>query len=144
VDFGLLGPLLVRDGGRPVEVSAPRQRVLLATLLLSAGRVVSVDALAETLWDGRPPAGARGALHSGVQRLRAKLGPAGSGLIVTRAPGYVLQLGEGDFDVRRFRVLAARDLGRSSGGSAPAGSPLTPHIVMPEVCVMREPEPKTI
>ena len=60
VDFGLLGPLVVRDGTRYVPVSAPRQRVLLAALLLSAGRVVSLDALAEVLWDGQPPAG-RGA-----------------------------------------------------------------------------------
>ena len=78
MDFGLLGPLLVRDGARPVAVSAPRQRVLLATLLLSGGRVVSVDALAEMVWDGRPPAGARGALHSAIQRLRATLGPPGA------------------------------------------------------------------
>src|SRR5215831_2184048 len=115
VDFGLLGPLSVRDGARQMVVSAPRQRVLLATLLLSAGRVVSADALAEVLWGGRPPAGARAALHSGVQRLRAKLGPAGGSLIVTRPPGYVLQLGEGEFDVRQFGVLAAR--GRAAAGA---------------------------
>src|SRR5215831_8572678 len=45
VDFGLLGPLSVRDGVRQVAVSAPRQRVLLAALLLDADRVVSVDSL---------------------------------------------------------------------------------------------------
>src|SRR5215471_14883940 len=115
VDFGLLGPLLVRDGARPVVVSAPRQRVLLAVLLLSAGRVVSAEALAEVLWDGRPPAGARGALHSGVQRLRSALGPAGPELIVTRPPGYVIELEGGEFDVRRFGVLAAR--GRAAAGA---------------------------
>jgi len=108
VDFGLLGPLTVSDGARPVAVSAPRQRVLLATLLLSAGRVVSVDTLAEVLWDGEPPAGARGAMHSAIQRLRSALGPAGAGLIGTRPPGYVLQLGGSRFDVREFEVLAAR------------------------------------
>lgn len=48
MDFGLLGPLIVRDGTQHVPVSAPRQRVLLAALLLSAGRVVSLDELAET------------------------------------------------------------------------------------------------
>ena len=63
MDFGLLGPLVVRDGTRQVPVSAPRQRVLLAALLLNAGRVVSLDALGETLWEGQLPAGARGALH---------------------------------------------------------------------------------
>jgi DNA-binding SARP family transcriptional activator len=46
VDFGLLGTLVVRDGTRDVSVSAPRQRVLLAALLLGAGRVVSLDDLA--------------------------------------------------------------------------------------------------
>ena len=71
MDFGLLGPLTVSDGARPVAVSAPRQRVLLATLLLNAGRVVGVDTLAELLWDGLPPAGARGAMHSAIQRLRS-------------------------------------------------------------------------
>ena len=57
MDFGLLGPLGVRDGTRQVPVSAPQQRVLLAALLLSAGRVVSLDDLAETLWEGQPPSG---------------------------------------------------------------------------------------
>ena len=79
--FGLLGPLLIRDGTRQVAVSAPRQRVLLAALLLSAGRVVSLDALGETLWEGQLPAGARGALHSAVQRLRSTLGSSGAGLV---------------------------------------------------------------
>jgi DNA-binding SARP family transcriptional activator/tetratricopeptide (TPR) repeat protein len=124
VDFGLLGPLLVRDGARPVVVSAPRQRVLLATLLLSAGRVVSADALAEMLWDGRPPAGGRGALHSAIQRLRSTLGPLGAGLIVTRPPGYVLQLGDGGFDVRQFAVLAARGQAAAEAGAWPAAAGL--------------------
>jgi DNA-binding SARP family transcriptional activator/tetratricopeptide (TPR) repeat protein len=117
VDFGLLGPLLVRDGTRQVAVSAPRQRVLLAALLLDAGRVVSVDALAETVWDGHPPAGARAALHSAIQRLRSTLGPAGAGLIGTRPPGYVIQLGDSEFDVRRFEVLAARGHAAAHAGA---------------------------
>ena len=108
MDFGLLGPLVVRDGTRHVSVSAPRQRVLLATLLLSAGRVVSLDALAEMLWEGQPPTGARGALHSAVQRLRSTLGPSGAGLVETRPPGYLIKVDDGEFDVREFSALAAR------------------------------------
>src|SRR5215469_3639247 len=119
VDFGLLGPLTVSDGARPVTVSAPRQRVLLATLLLSAGRVVSVDTLTEVLWDGEPPAGARGAMHSAIQRLRSALGRAGAGLIGTRPPGYVLQLGDSGFDVREFEVLAARGRAAAQAGTWP-------------------------
>src|SRR5215468_6440377 len=117
VDFGLLGPLTVSDGARPVAVSAPRQRVLLAALLLSAGRVVSVDTLAEVLWDAEPPAGARGAMHSAIQRLRSALGPAGAGLIGTRPPGYVLQLGDSGFDVREFEVLAAQGRAAAQAGA---------------------------
>ena len=124
MDFGLLGPLLVRDGARQVAVSAPRQRVLLATLLLSAGRVVSVDALAEMVWDGRPPAGARGALHSAIQRLRTTLGPSGAALIGTRPPGYVLQVGDGEFDVRQFGVLAARGHAAAEAGAWAAAARL--------------------
>ena len=117
MDFGLLGPLTVSDGDRPVVVSAPRQRVLLAALLLDAGRVVSVDTLTEVLWDGEPPAGARGAMHSAIQRLRSALGTAGAGLIGTAPPGYVLRLGDDGFDVREFGVLAARGRAAARAGA---------------------------
>jgi DNA-binding SARP family transcriptional activator/tetratricopeptide (TPR) repeat protein len=117
VDFGLLGPLRVRDSTRQVPVSAPRQRVLLAALLLSAGRVVSVDALAETLWEGGPPAGARGALHSAVQRLRSTLGPAGASLIETRPPGYLIKVDGAGLDIREFSELATRGHAAAEAGT---------------------------
>ncbi len=117
MDFGLLGPLVVRDGTRYVPVSAPRQRVLLAALLLSGGRVVGLDALAEVLWEGQPPAGARGALHSAVQRLRSTLGPSGAGLVETRPPGYLIRVDDGEFDVREFSVLAARGHAAAAAGT---------------------------
>ena len=116
VNFGLLGPLVVNDGARLVPVSAPRQRVLLAALLLEAGRVVSVDALAGALWEDQPPAGARGALHSAVQRLRATLGPDGGRLIETRPPGYLIRVGDGELDVRHFGVLTARGYAAAAAG----------------------------
>jgi DNA-binding SARP family transcriptional activator len=117
VDFGLLGPLVVRDGTRDVSVSAPRQRALLAALLLEAGRVVGLDALAEVLWEGQPPAGARGALHSAVQRLRSTLGPSGADLIETRAPGYLIRVDDGQLDVREFSALAARGQAAAAAGT---------------------------
>ena len=117
VRFGLLGTLVVRDGATDVPVSAPRQRVLLASLLLGAGRVVGVDELAEVLWEGQPPAGARGAIHSAVQRLRVTLGPSGAGLVETRAPGYLMRVDDGDFDVREFSALAARGQAAAAAGT---------------------------
>ena len=116
MDFGLLGPLVVRDGPREISVSAPRQRVLLAGLLLSAGRVVSLDALAGMLWEGEPPAGARGALHSAVQRLRSTLGPAGAELIETRAPGYLISIGDDKLDIRQFSALTTRGHAAAEAG----------------------------
>ena len=56
--FGVLGPLLVRDGESVIGLPLGRQRVLLAALLMRAGAVVSADALAEVVWDGAPPGGA--------------------------------------------------------------------------------------
>ena len=117
MEFGLLGPLVVGDGTRQVSVSAPRQRVLLAALLLNAGRVVSLDALGETLWEGQLPAGARGALHSAVQRLRSTLGPPGADLVETRPPGYLIKVDDGEFDVREFGGLAARGHAAAEAGA---------------------------
>jgi DNA-binding SARP family transcriptional activator len=117
VEFGLLGPLLVRDGTRNVPVSAPRQRVLLAALLLSAGRVISLGALAETIWEGQPPAGARGALHTAVQRLRSTLDPSSTGLVETRPPGYLINVADGELDLRAFAALAARGHAAAEDGN---------------------------
>ena len=124
MDFGLLGPLRVRDGARHVSVSAPRQRVLLAALLLSAGRVVSLDSLAGTLWEGGAPAGARGALHSAVQRLRSTLGPAGASLIETRPPGYLINAEDAGLDIREFSELAARGHAAAQAGTWPEAASL--------------------
>ena len=83
VQFGLLGPLIVRLDGETVPVAPGKQRVLLATLLLSANRVVAVDELAEALWGTAPPATARVTLQNYVLRLRKTLGDAAAG----SAPG---------------------------------------------------------
>ena len=43
MEFGLLGPLLVRCGGKVIPVQRGNQRALLATLLLAANRVTADD-----------------------------------------------------------------------------------------------------
>jgi hypothetical protein len=73
--LGVLGPLCVRHGGAVVVVPAARQRALLAALLVQANQPVSFGELAEVVWDGVPPPGARGTLRSYVMRLRTVLGP---------------------------------------------------------------------
>ncbi len=85
----LLGPVAVRVDGRPVELGGVRARALLARLALDPGRVVSVDALVDALWDADPPAAPGNALQAAVSRLRRAV-PA----LPLRAqpPGYLLDL----------------------------------------------------
>ena len=75
LDFLLLGPLEVRDGGRPLHLGGMRQRSVLAILLLHAGEVVPADTLIEELWRDDPPADAASALQQHVSRLRRLLDP---------------------------------------------------------------------
>ena len=103
--LAILGPLLVHDGETQVDVPRGRLRVLLATLLLHARNPVAADTLAEFVWDGAPPPSALVTLRSHVQRLRRVLGPRAGARLVTRNPGYLLQAGEDEIDVLRFRGL---------------------------------------
>jgi DNA-binding SARP family transcriptional activator/tetratricopeptide (TPR) repeat protein len=117
VEFGLLGPLVVRAGGVPVVVSASKQRVLLAALLLRANQVVGAGELAEAVWEGCPPETARVTLQNYVKRLRHVLGPAGYERIVTRPAGYAIEVGPGELDVARFTELRAGGLAAARAGS---------------------------
>src|SRR5688572_16336952 len=85
--FRLLGPLEVIDGGRQVALGGPRQRLVLAHLLLAANRVVTLDELIEKVWDEDPPRAARNTIQSYVSHLRATLGPD---RIEGRSPGYLI------------------------------------------------------
>src|SRR5256714_455928 len=103
---GLLGPL--RGGGDTGEgrgVAAPRQRTLLAALLLHANQPVSTDTLADVVWDGAPPHGYPATLRSYVMRLRRALGSPVATRLVTRDPGYLVRLADHELDVSRFEQL---------------------------------------
>jgi DNA-binding SARP family transcriptional activator/tetratricopeptide (TPR) repeat protein len=113
LEFSLLGPLEVTGEGGPVDLGAPKHRALLTLLLLEPGRVVSVDRLIDLLWHGEPPAAATATLQAYVSNLRRALEPdrkagAPATLLVTRPPGYVLDITPEQVDVVRFeRNLAA-------------------------------------
>ncbi|MDH6135611.1 DNA-binding SARP family transcriptional activator [Kitasatospora sp. MAA4] len=112
MEFGILGPLLVRDdAGRTCVVPAAKQRVLLAALLVRPGQLTPVELLAEVVWDGRPPRSAAAALRNYVMRLRQALGAAGE-RIETRAGGYLIRVEPGELDVQRFAAL--RDQGAAA------------------------------
>ena len=103
MDFRILGPLEVLEGGRHVDIGGTKQRALLACLLLHANEVVSADRLIEALWEDEPPETAPKALQVYVSQLRKALGKE---RLETRAPGYCLRIGEGELDLERFQRLA--------------------------------------
>lgn len=107
MEVRILGPLEVWADGKRVDLAGGRQRALLALLVLHRGEVVSADRLIDELWAGNAPPTAAKVLQNLVSQLRRSLGPELEGSIVTRPPGYALQLGEEDIDARRFERLAA-------------------------------------
>jgi DNA-binding SARP family transcriptional activator len=114
--FRLLGRLSVTDaaGGDPVELGSPKQRAVLAVLLLERGRVVSTDRLVDAVWRDDPPAAATASLQAYVSNLRRALrGPGGGpSPIVRRPPGYAIEVPAADLDV--VRVAEAVDAARAA------------------------------
>ena len=104
MDFRILGPLQVTEGARTVPLGGASLRALLAFLLLHANEVVSNDRLLDELWTGKPPGSGVTALQVRVSQLRKALGPAADRL-ETRAPGYVLLVGQNELDLDRFSRL---------------------------------------
>jgi DNA-binding SARP family transcriptional activator len=102
LEFRILGPLEVLGPDGPVHLGGPRQRAVLAILLLNANRVVSIDRLADELYDGEPPATAVTQVQRQVSDLRKLIGPA----IETRAPGYVVRAGPEGLDLTRYERLS--------------------------------------
>lgn len=111
----MLGQLSADGAEGPVALGGPRQRRLLALLLLHRNCVVSVDLLAEVVFDGALPAPAPTTLRSSVCRLRRSLQPLG--LAVRRQPcGYRLDLPDGVLDSARMEVLADRARSAAAAG----------------------------
>ncbi|WP_051325175.1 BTAD domain-containing putative transcriptional regulator [Candidatus Solirubrobacter pratensis] len=106
MEFAILGPLRVVGADGPIELKAPKQRALLAMLLLTHGEdAVSSDRLIDVLWGERPPATAGKALQVYISQLRRALGPGNP--IVTHGSGYAVELEPGQLDLDRFEALVA-------------------------------------
>jgi DNA-binding SARP family transcriptional activator/pimeloyl-ACP methyl ester carboxylesterase len=108
VRFELLGPLRLVDGDSDLTPARPKQRALLALLLLRRGEVVPGAQLIEALWGEEPPGTAQTALHGHISSLRKLLG---ADRIKTRPPGYLLQVSPDEVDLARFESLVARARG---------------------------------
>lgn len=108
MEFRILGPLEVWDGGCEVSLGGPKPRALLAVLLLHPNEVVPADRLIDELWGEDSPQSAAAALRVNVSRLRKALP---QDVLTTRSPGYVIRVEPDQLDLHRFERLV--DEGRS-------------------------------
>ncbi|MGW6724556.1 BTAD domain-containing putative transcriptional regulator [Nocardia sp. NPDC055029] len=155
VRIEVLGPLRVEVGERPADLGGPRQRALLARLVLAGGDVVSTDRLIDDLWAGDPPPKALGALQAHISYLRRAIEPgrpprAPATVLISEAPGYALRLDRSAVDAWQFeRLLADGDPDPAQRyrvlGDALAcwhGEPYAPfattHWVIPEAARLHE------
>ena len=120
LELGLLGPVRAVRAGRELPLGGPRQRAVLALLVVEAGQVVPTGRLIEELWRGGPPPGAAITLRSYVSRLRALLAPDAT--LVARGGGYVLTLGPGRVDAVEFERLAGAGRAALAAGEAAAAA----------------------
>ena len=119
VDYRILGPLALVEDERDLAPAGAKQQALLGIFLLHPGETLSRDRLIDELWGARPPETAGNTLQVYVSQLR-KLLPAGA--LVTRLPGYALEVDPDALDASRFERLArgGRDAlarGDSAGAS---------------------------
>jgi DNA-binding SARP family transcriptional activator/pimeloyl-ACP methyl ester carboxylesterase len=113
MQFGILGPLEVTVNGRPLALGGARAREVLATLLVHCNRAVTSDQLVDELWPGKSAGKATASLQVRLSELRRLLRSAEgcADRLATRPPGYLLRVGTGELDARRFEDLigAAND-----------------------------------
>jgi DNA-binding SARP family transcriptional activator len=111
VEVRVLGPLEVREDDERLALGGLKQRALLAILALHANEVVSTDRLIDELWGAEAPQTAAKSLQVHVSQLRKvlepnrKSGEAGE-LLLTRSPGYLLNLEPDQLDAERFKRLS--------------------------------------
>ena len=97
----------MRAGSAVVPLGAPKQRAVLAVLMMNRNRAVSVDALIDAVWGESPVPAARTSIHSYVSNLRRLLSGASrdpNGVLASVPPGYQLNVADADCDIGRFVI----------------------------------------
>jgi predicted ATPase/DNA-binding SARP family transcriptional activator len=105
MEFRMLGPIEALEGGEQLPLGAPKQRAVLAALLLRRNEVVTRDALVDAVWGESVPGSAVQSLQVYVHGLRRVLG---TDRIETRGAGYRLRVEPGELDLDRFEELVGR------------------------------------
>ncbi|MDQ6728657.1 MAG: AAA family ATPase [Actinomycetota bacterium] len=128
ISFSILGPLEGALDGRPLDLGPPKQRAVLAALLVHANRVVSLDRFAELLWPEAAPPRSTASVPVHIANLRRLLEPGRPAhdpprRLLTRSPGYLLRVAESEYDAATFETLAA-DGNRHLGDGRPRAARL--------------------
>jgi len=119
VFFRVLGAMEVAEDGTALPLGGPRQRSVLADLVLHAGKTVSTAQLIEDLWGERSPATAVHTVETYVSRLRQVLSTSGSAApLLTRPTGYLLDAPPDHVDIWQFRDLVAKGSAAAEQGDA--------------------------
>lgn len=109
--FSVLGPFAVSADDAVVDIGGAKQQLVLLTLVMAENRVVSTDRLIDIVWGDNPPAKPNVTLRSYISHLRKVLDPSSDAgdrrrLLVTRSPGYALEIEDTQVDARRFNSAA--------------------------------------
>ena len=116
LELGLLGEFTASHDGTLIDLGGPRQRAVLAMLVIGRGRLVSAEQLIDDLWGDDRPADPFASLQSYVSHLRRRLEPdaaarSRSGVIARQAHGYAVQLAPDAVDSWRFEQLLTAEGG---------------------------------
>src|SRR5436190_358225 len=117
MEFRILGPLEVAEGGRSLPLGPPLRRLLLAVLLCQPNQAVTLDRLVDLLWPGRPPRTAAKNVQVHVYQLRKVLGADR----IRRDPhGYLIVVDPGERDADVFEEATATGVLALRSGNAQA------------------------
>jgi len=123
--LGVLGPLQMTVDGVAVALGTPKQRAVLAMLVINRNRPVGIESLITAAWEQWPPAEARASLHSYVSNLRRLLSKNGidpRSVLVSAPPGYRLNVAETACDIGRFIVEKNAGVQAAAAGKFEAAS----------------------
>lgn len=106
MEFRVLGSLCVRHDGEMVDLGGPRQRAVLAALLLRANQQVGIAALGDAVWES-PPASPASNLRTYAAGLRKRFRDTGGfdDRLISRNGSYTLVVRPGELDLLRFDAL---------------------------------------
>ena len=111
-EYGVLGPLQMTVDGAPLPLGTPKQRAVLAMLVMNRNRPVSSGSLVNAAWEQFPPPEPKASLHSYVSNLRKLLASAGvdpKSVLASAPPGYRLAIPDADCDIGR--LIAEKNAG---------------------------------